>query len=74
MIFNLKELKHLLIFINRGKTKYFYKLILLYGRWFIAVIKMLYVEICHCGSAVTSLTSIHEDVGSIPGLLSGLRI
>ena len=22
----------------------------------------------HCGSAVTSLTSIHEDVASIPGL------
>ena len=22
----------------------------------------------HCGSAVTNLTSIHEDAGSIPGL------
>ena len=31
------------------------------------------MESSHCGSAVTDLTSIHEDVGSIPGLLSGLR-
>ena len=23
---------------------------------------------CHCGSAVTNLTRIHEDTGSIPGL------
>jgi len=25
-------------------------------------------EVPHCGSAVMSLTSIHEDLGSIPGL------
>ena len=28
----------------------------------------------HCGSAVTSPTRIHEDVGLIPGLACGLRI
>ena len=28
----------------------------------------------HCGSTEMNLTSIHEDAGSIPGLLSGLRI
>ena len=27
-----------------------------------------------CGSAVTNLTSIHDDVGSILALLSGLRV
>ena len=27
-----------------------------------------------CGSVVANLTSIHEDVGLIPGPLSGLRI
>ena len=28
----------------------------------------------HCGSAVTNLTSIYEDMGLIPGPLHGLRI
>ena len=28
----------------------------------------------HCGSVVTNLTSTHEDLGLIPGPLSGLRI
>ena len=27
----------------------------------------------HCGSVEMNLTSIHEDVGSLPELLSGLR-
>ena len=26
-----------------------------------------------CGSAITNLTSIHEDVGSIPGITQWLR-
>ena len=29
---------------------------------------------CRCSSEVTNPTSIYKDVGSIPGLLSGLRI
>ena len=33
-----------------------------------------YSQSSSCGSAVMNLTSIHEDVGSIPGPLSGLRI
>ena len=27
----------------------------------------------HCGSVVTTLTSIHDDVGSIPGLTQGVK-
>ena len=30
--------------------------------------------ISHCGSVVRNPTGIHADMGSIPGLLSGLRI
>ena len=29
---------------------------------------------CHCGSGVSKLTSVHEDVGSSLALLNGLRI
>ena len=28
----------------------------------------------HCGTAVTNLTSIHEDMGSIPGLAMDLAL
>ena len=38
------------------------------------VTKETIVGSSHCGSAVTNLTSIYEDAGSIPGLAPGLRI
>ena len=56
------------------------------GRWFYARChpgdapnhhfrqNRLAVRSSHCGSAVMHLTSIHEDLGSIPGLASGLSI
>ena len=31
------------------------------------------VRSSHCGSAVTNPASIHEDAGSIPGLLQGVK-
>ena len=36
------------------------------------IIKMIVRWSTHCGPAGKNLTSIHEDVGSIPGPLSGL--
>ena len=38
------------------------------------VSKIRRVGSSHCGSVATNLTSIQEDTGSIPALLSGLRI
>ena len=37
-------------------------------------IKKAHPQSSHCGSVVTNPTSIHEDVGLIPGLFSVLRI
>ena len=36
-------------------------------------IKRRYFQSSHCGSAVTNPTSIHEDVGSIPGLAQRVK-
>ena len=33
----------------------------------------IYSQSSHCGSAVTSPTSIHEDVGLIPGLIQCVK-
>ena len=39
----------------------------------LALIKSKYPGSSHCGSAETNLTSIHEDVGLIPGLTQSIK-
>ena len=34
---------------------------------------VVYVRISHCGSAITNLTSIHGDAGSISGLIQWVK-
>ena len=35
--------------------------------------KKVFIGSSHCGSAVTRLTNIHKDVGSIPGLTQWVK-
>ena len=44
-------------------------------QYYLSLINLLnlYLRSSHCGSAVMSLTNIHEDLGSIPGPLQWVK-
>ena len=41
--------------------------------WYIIHFKKISIESSYCGSEVTNPTSIHEDEGSIPGLIQWIK-